>query len=47
MKARTYKSVQSKPYNTLQKTEGPSQIYQQNILFSMYRIYSSKDLLQH
>ena len=32
MKARTYKSVQSKPYNTLQKIEGPSQTYHQNIL---------------
>ena len=32
MKARTYKSVQSKPYNTLQKIESPSQTYHQNIL---------------
>jgi len=32
MKARTYKSVQSKLYNTLQKTEGPSQTYHQSIL---------------
>jgi len=32
MKAITYMYVQSKSYNTLQKTEGPSQAYDQNIL---------------
>ena len=32
MKASTYKSVQIKPYNTLQKTEGRSQTHHQNIL---------------
>ena len=32
MKAGTYMYVQSRPYNTLQKTEGPSQTYHQNIL---------------